>query len=449
MRPAGRYKNPLTSRSEVIPQSECGFGLTYDPSTFRQILDENFNTVYGDGEMLAGAVGYENVTLANTTVPNQIIASVNLAAYNGDNISSGLIGLAYPNLTQAYPGNDPWADDPGIENDIPYSPLFTTMWQTLGVPPLFSLALARGNDTSNGGVLSLGGLPQGLNYSSNFISTPIKLMQVEEGPDLSNASFTSAFFAFYAVDVDSISIPAPYSNPSYSNTSGHRDHRLGQIPHPRARKPTTSRNYFTKRDLNRNGRPQYDLMDRLFPRQAIAGPESSPKGGPEEGPGPGVGVEPSVGDPGVSPSSGPEAPPGGSVIPADGEGQSIVMIVDSGTTINYFPNNIAEAINSAFSPPAEFDPQTGEYYVDCDAVAPRIGITINGTEFFVNPHDMILHNIELGDDAPPDMETPCGSGAGSAGADGTYVLGDVFLKNVLAVFDVGAGEMRFTARENY
>ena len=29
------------------------------------------------------------------------------------------------------------------------------------------------------------------------------------------------------------------------------------------------------------------------------------------------------------------------------------------------------------------------------------------------------------------------------------ILGDVFLKNVLAVYDIGASEMRFAARENY
>jgi hypothetical protein len=32
--------------------------------------------------------------------------------------------------------------------------------------------------------------------------------------------------------------------------------------------------------------------------------------------------------------------------------------------------------------------------------------------------------------------------------EGVYVLGDVFLKNVVAVFDIGASEMKFAAH-NY
>jgi hypothetical protein len=34
----------------------------------------------------------------------------------------------------------------------------------------------------------------------------------------------------------------------------------------------------------------------------------------------------------------------------------------------------------------------------------------------------------------------------TSGGSGPYILGDVFLQNVLAVFDVGNAEMRFYAR---
>ena len=103
------------------------------------------------------------------------------------------------------------------------------------------------------------------------------------------------------------------------------------------------------------------------------------------------------------------------------------MIIDSGTTINYFPDDISAAINSAFDPPAQYDPFSGEYFVDCDAVAPLVSITINGTTFYINPQDMILNDVELGDDAPSDAVAPCASGAGTAGDQGMLVLGDVFL----------------------
>lgn len=40
----------------------------------------------------------------------------------------------------------------------------------------------------------------------------------------------------------------------------------------------------------------------------------------------------------------------------------------------------------------------------------------------------------------------CISGLSDGGTYAPYVLGDVFMKNVLTVFDVGAGELRFRSR---
>lgn len=42
----------------------------------------------------------------------------------------------------------------------------------------------------------------------------------------------------------------------------------------------------------------------------------------------------------------------------------------------------------------------------------------------------------------------CISGVTDGGA-GPYILGDTFLKNVVAVFDIGAGMMRFSSHEFY
>lgn len=133
----------------------------------------------------------------------------------------------------------------------------------------------------------------------------------------------------------------------------------------------------------------------------------------------------------------------------DRQQRPTVYIVDSGTTIIYTPDDIALAINNAFDPPAFYDRYTGEWFVDCDAIAPEVTVQINGTSFSINPADLILNNVSpiAGADIDPNEPTPCGSGIGAAGQDGLYVLGDVFLRNVLAVFDVGAGEMRFAARD--
>src|SRR5580700_6991678 len=78
------------------PEDYCGFGPTYNTTeTFSQVPDENFNITYGDGEFLTGIAGHEKVTLAGITV-NQTVAVVNLAAWDGDGTTSGLVGLAYP-----------------------------------------------------------------------------------------------------------------------------------------------------------------------------------------------------------------------------------------------------------------------------------------------------------------------------------------------------------------
>jgi Eukaryotic aspartyl protease len=122
-------------------------------------------------------------------------------------------------------------------------------------------------------------------------------------------------------------------------------------------------------------------------------------------------------------------------------------IVDSGTTLNYVPTSIANEINNAFSPPAVYNAEDGSYIVDCKAKAPSLGVTIAGKVFYTNPLDMILL---AGTDA--NGNDICISGVDDGGDDATadvYILGDVFQKNVVSVFDIGATEMRFAAREFY
>ena len=115
------------------------------------------------------------------------------------------------------------------------------------------------------------------------------------------------------------------------------------------------------------------------------------------------------------------------------------VIVDSGTTLLYVASEIAYITNELFSPPAQYDEEEGAYFVACNAIAPTFGISISGQTFFVNSQDLIV----------PNGDGTCVSGVQDAGETGLAILGDVFLKNVLAVFDVGASEMRFAARENY
>jgi hypothetical protein len=136
----------------------------------------------------------------------------------------------------------------------------------------------------------------------------------------------------------------------------------------------------------------------------------------------------------------------GKPLPGSG-GPGVQYIVDSGTTLNYFPTSAANAFNAAFNPPAVYSATDGVYYVDCNAKKPALDIVIAGTKFDTNPLDVILF---AGTDA--NGKDVCVSGVGDGGGDPTediYVLGDTFQKNVISVFDVGAAQMRFAAREHY
>lgn len=59
-----------------------------------QIPDEHMNLTYGDLETVSGLMGYEDVTLGGITV-HQEVGLINRAAWFGDGVSSGMVGLAY------------------------------------------------------------------------------------------------------------------------------------------------------------------------------------------------------------------------------------------------------------------------------------------------------------------------------------------------------------------
>lgn len=113
--------------------------------------------------------------------------------------------------------------------------------------------------------------------------------------------------------------------------------------------------------------------------------------------------------------------------------------VDSGTSLIFLPTPYAIRVNQLFNPPAQYNTSSGEYSVDCKATPPRFGIQIGGHTFNINPKDLVVKT----------QDGNCITGITNAAIGLPGILGDVFLKNVLAVFDVGAGEMRFSGREVY
>ena len=308
-------------------------------SSFSAIPDENFNITYADGEYLNGIVGYDSVTIANITVPKQEVGVVSLAAWDGDGVTSGLVGLAFPSITSAFSGTNATADNFTL-NQLPYPSIIDTIFEIDNLTaPEFSIALSRDmSNKSYGGVIAIGGVPSltdpTINASSTFVSTPFEILTYQ----FINPGMPA--YQFYTINVTDILFGPDYI---------------------------------------------YDAsLVSPFPEQ---------------------------------------------------------FIVDSGTTLNYVPTDTAIAFNSLWDPPAYGYEETGIFFVDCTATPAPFAVVIDETVLQHNLLDLVSNE---GDDI-------CVSGIQDSGSNvnGTNILGDVFLKNVLAVFDWGTYEMEFSAREYY
>ena len=316
-------------------EADCGIATTYVKTpTFKPVANENFAISYSDGELLTGSFGTEQVTVAGITVKNQQIALVTNANWNGDGVSSGVLGLSFPANTKAYSGTNPSFNT--AANQVNYNPFFTSAYTEGNVAPLFCIALSRKQD---GGMLSIGGLPP-VPYVPIFASTPFQVLTATSTGSKGHPEYT-----FYTITTNGFEYQSPKSN-----------WNLGSWL-----------TYFG------------------YPNDAT----------------------------------------------------QVQVLIDTGTTVNYLPQTTANEVNALFDPPATYDPQIGYYTVDCNAKAPEFGVRIGPEIFYVNPLDNI---IRLG-------SSLCITGIQATGRGGNSILGHVFLKNVLAVFDVGASQMRFAARE--
>lgn len=148
---------------EDVDTATCGFGPAY-PGDFQYgaIPEQHIYIQYGDGEIVYGPVGYSDITLGNITVKRQEAGLANTTYWYGNNVTSGVLGLAYPSLTNAYLGSGyehNWLDE------VSYSPIFTSMVNQGLVLPYFSMAINR---NSSGGLIAWGGIPpvKGLDYST-------------------------------------------------------------------------------------------------------------------------------------------------------------------------------------------------------------------------------------------------------------------------------------------
>lgn len=141
------------------------------------------------------------------------------------------------------------------------------------------------------------------------------------------------------------------------------------------------------------------------------------------------------------------------------------MIINSGTSLLYFPDPIAAYIASLFIPPASFSPIHNIYIALCPALAPRIGTRIAGISYLISGDELLNRGPgAVGGAAAGARKGECVLAVLGAG-EGTLVLGDIWLKNVLVVFNVvngtdsgvgrserngdGGGSVRVVGRERY
>lgn len=84
----------------------------------------------------------------------------------------------------------------------------------------------------------------------------------------------------------------------------------------------------------------------------------------------------------------------------------------------------------------------GAFFTQCDAIAPRVGVVLDGITFWFNPTDMIYRGFT-------DPETSLCMTAIANGGAGPFILGNAFMQGAVVIYDVGEAQMRFIPRQYY
>ncbi|EOA88548.1 uncharacterized protein SETTUDRAFT_27350 [Exserohilum turcica Et28A] len=125
----------------------------------------------------------------------------------------------------------------------------------------------------------------------------------------------------------------------------------------------------------------------------------------------------------------------------------VFTVIDTGAAWTYVTNETAVAIANSLQPPATWSPYDTAYIALCNATVPKISIRINGTNLPINKRDILMDGWA---GQANTSTTLCWLGyqpvlQPKRGGSAPYILGDTFLRNVLAVFDVGNLRMAFAS----
>lgn len=174
-------------------QSACAFG---EPQIkdfgHGEVEGVHFYISYGSGEEVSGPMGRSDISCGGLFVSEQQVGLANKTYWHGNNVTVGILGLAYPSITSAYYGQvgeeETWLA-------IPYTPFLTRAIAQGTIDPVFSVALMR---NSSDGILTWGGVPPML---WNRKSTAVTDLIVA---NLVNQEETAWSYSFYTIIPDGV-----------------------------------------------------------------------------------------------------------------------------------------------------------------------------------------------------------------------------------------------------
>ncbi|KAF5020240.1 hypothetical protein F66182_7718, partial [Fusarium sp. NRRL 66182] len=142
------------SAGDAHEQASCAFGQPQiEGFGHGEVPEVHFHRQYSSGEAVSGPMGFSDISCGGISVSKQQVGLANRTHWHGNNVTIGILGLAYPSLTSAYLGE--LGDEPEW-NNLPYTPWLTTAIAQGKTNPMFSVSIER--NTSDG-VLTWGGLP--------------------------------------------------------------------------------------------------------------------------------------------------------------------------------------------------------------------------------------------------------------------------------------------------
>lgn len=147
-----RCENNLGDKQD---QDWCGFGQPHiQDFGLGKLTEIHLHRSYASGEDVSGPMGASDISCGDVNVHNQQVGLANRTYWHGDNVTVGVLGLAYPSLTSGYLGGP---KDETEWNNYPYTPWLTKAIAQGETSPMFSVWLDR---NSSDGMLTWGGLPR-------------------------------------------------------------------------------------------------------------------------------------------------------------------------------------------------------------------------------------------------------------------------------------------------